>query len=135
MTRRGVSSKNPRMTITREDPRFWDVRTLERRIRKGHLNRKDLDKHLKGLPDVTDKGQAPVLEAQEEPEDDYDDEEDEMSAEPSMSNGESDSAKSSAARTRLTGSGPREATKCDTIRSPAVRAAAKNSASFDSKCR
>ncbi len=48
------------MTITsREDPRFWDVRTLERRLRKGHVTRKDYDKHVKSLPDSADKA-APV---------------------------------------------------------------------------
>jgi hypothetical protein len=55
------------MTISREDPHFWDVRTLERRVRKGHLNKKDIEKHLKSLPDVADKGQAPDLDAVEEP--------------------------------------------------------------------
>ena len=47
------------MTITREDLRFWDVRTIERRIRRGQLPRKDFEKHLKGLPDVADKA-API---------------------------------------------------------------------------
>jgi hypothetical protein len=45
------------MNITKEDPRFWDVRTVDRRIRRGLLNRKDYDKHLKSLPDVADKAQ------------------------------------------------------------------------------
>jgi hypothetical protein len=64
------------MTISREDPRFWDTRTLERRVRKGQLSKKDIEKHLKSLPDVADKGQAPNLEV----EDDYpDDDEDEGS--------------------------------------------------------
>jgi hypothetical protein len=62
------------MTITREDLRFWDNRTLERRIRKGQLNRKDVDKHLKSLPDVADKGQAPMIEAVAAVEDIYEDE-------------------------------------------------------------
>ena len=43
------------MTITREDSRFWDVRTIDRRIRRGQTNRKDYDKHLKSLPDVAEK--------------------------------------------------------------------------------
>jgi hypothetical protein len=44
------------MTISnKEDPRFWDVRTLDRRVRKGMTNRKEIDKHLKSLPDVSDK--------------------------------------------------------------------------------
>jgi len=44
------------MSISREDPRFWDVRTLDRRVRKGQLSRKEVDKHLKALPDVETKG-------------------------------------------------------------------------------
>ncbi|HZS40248.1 MAG TPA: hypothetical protein VFF06_25630 [Polyangia bacterium] len=47
------------MTITREDPRFWDVRTIERRMRKGQLTRKDYEKHVKSVPDSADKA-APV---------------------------------------------------------------------------
>jgi hypothetical protein len=45
------------MTISKEDARFWDVRTLDRRVRvrKGHVTRKDIEKHLKTLPDVTEK--------------------------------------------------------------------------------
>ena len=47
------------MTITRDDPRFWDVRTLERRLRKGQITKKDYEKHLKSLDDVAEK-QAPI---------------------------------------------------------------------------
>jgi hypothetical protein len=47
------------MTITKEDPRFWDVRTLERRIRKGQITRKDIEKYTKTLPDSTDKVAPP----------------------------------------------------------------------------
>jgi len=43
------------MTITREDPRFWDVRTLERKLRRGLVTRKDYDRHLKALEDVSGK--------------------------------------------------------------------------------
>ncbi len=56
------------MSITREDSRFWDVRTLDRRVRKGHVNRKDIEKHLKSLPDVADKA-APLVLAELEDED------------------------------------------------------------------
>jgi hypothetical protein len=35
--------------------RLFDVRAIERNIRKGLITRKDYDKHLKSLPDVTDK--------------------------------------------------------------------------------
>lgn len=60
------------MTITRDDPRFWDVRTLERRLRKGQINKKDFEKHLKSLPDVAEK-KAPI---ELDDEDDFDDEPD-----------------------------------------------------------
>lgn len=43
------------MTITRDDPRFWDVRTLHRRLRRGQLSKKEYEKFLKSLPDVSDK--------------------------------------------------------------------------------
>jgi hypothetical protein len=49
----------PSMTISREDPRFWDVRTLERRVRKGLINRKDVEKHLKSLDDSKDRVAPP----------------------------------------------------------------------------
>ena len=38
-----------------KNPRLFDSRTIERNIRKGLITRKDYEKHLKGLPDVTDK--------------------------------------------------------------------------------
>jgi hypothetical protein len=47
------------MTITRDDPRFWDVRTLERRLRKGQITKKDYEKYLKTIEDAAGK-QAPV---------------------------------------------------------------------------
>jgi hypothetical protein len=57
------------MTITRDDPRFWDVRTVERRIRRGLVPKKDYEKHLKSLPDSADKAAPPDS-------DDYDDDDD-----------------------------------------------------------
>jgi hypothetical protein len=62
------------MTITREDPRFWDVRTIDRRIRRGQVVRKDYEKHLKSLPDVAEKA-APIELS------DVDDEEDDLGGE------------------------------------------------------
>jgi hypothetical protein len=38
-----------------KNPRLFDSRIVERHIRKGLITRKDYDKHLKALPDVTDK--------------------------------------------------------------------------------
>ena len=37
------------------DDKQLDVRTLERRLRRGIVNKKDFDKHLKALPDVGNK--------------------------------------------------------------------------------
>ncbi len=66
------------MTITRDDPRFWDVRTLERRLRRGQLSKKDYEKFLKSLPDVSDKVAPADLDGDDE--DDLDDDEDELAA-------------------------------------------------------
>lgn len=44
------------MATQREMEQF-DVRIVERNIRRGRLARKDYDKYLKDLPDVTDKAQ------------------------------------------------------------------------------
>lgn len=42
------------MIIQRTDPRFWDVRVIERRIRRGELTRAEHEAHQNALPDVTD---------------------------------------------------------------------------------
>ena len=47
--------------------RVFDVRTIERSIKRGLITRKDYEKHLKALVDVTDKV-APT----DEPPDDAD---------------------------------------------------------------
>jgi hypothetical protein len=39
---------------TKDDSKLYDVRTLERRLRKGVLSKKEYDKHLKSLPDRSD---------------------------------------------------------------------------------
>src|SRR4051812_38445059 len=46
------------MIIQRNDPAFWEVRTLERRVRRGELTRKAVEEHQNALPDVTDKATA-----------------------------------------------------------------------------
>jgi hypothetical protein len=38
-----------------KDPRLFDVRTVERNIKRGLVTRKDYEKHLKSLPDAGDK--------------------------------------------------------------------------------
>ena len=50
--------------------RLFDRRTVERNIKKGLVTRKDCEKHLKSLDDVTDKG----VYGGNETDDDLDDE-------------------------------------------------------------
>lgn len=49
---------------SRDEDRLFDVRTLERNLRKGLVTKKDLEKHIKGLPDAADKATACNPEAQ-----------------------------------------------------------------------
>jgi len=42
--------------------RTYDVRTIERNIKKGNITRKDYEKYLKSLPDVTEKVAPPEEE-------------------------------------------------------------------------
>ena len=49
--------------------RQFDVRTVERNIKKGYFTRKDYEKYLKSLPDVAEK----VAPADEDLTDDLDD--------------------------------------------------------------
>ena len=51
--------------------RLFDVRTIERNIKKGMTTRKDYDKHVKALTDLTDKV-APVEEHLGDEDDDDD---------------------------------------------------------------
>lgn len=55
------------MIIQRTDPRFWDVRVVERRIRRGELTRAELDAQLNTLPDVTDHSTPSVPVDEPEP--------------------------------------------------------------------
>jgi hypothetical protein len=65
--------------------RLYDKRTVERNIKKGLISRKDYEKHLKTLEDVSDKGAFGAIEEGSD-EDDLDDEEaDDVAAEPAPS--------------------------------------------------
>ena len=59
-------------------PRLFDVRTIERNIRKGLTTRKDYEKYLKTLPDAAEKAATAAAEEEDddllEDEDDLDDE-------------------------------------------------------------
>ena len=52
--------------------RLFDRRTVERNIKKGLITRKDYEKYLKGLGDVTEKGTHGAEEPPEAPDDDPD---------------------------------------------------------------
>lgn len=39
-----------------DDIKQWDIRLVERSLRRGNLTLKDQEKHLKGLQDVAEKG-------------------------------------------------------------------------------
>jgi hypothetical protein len=52
----------------RDENKLYDVRTLERRLRRGLIAKKDYEKYLKALPDAADKA-APLVPA---PDDDDD---------------------------------------------------------------
>ncbi len=43
------------MLISRDDLRFWDVRTRERRLRRGEVVMTEIFARLDSLPDATDK--------------------------------------------------------------------------------
>ena len=48
--------------VEMKDEILNDVRLLERHIRKGLINRKDLEKRLKELPDVAEQGEILSLD-------------------------------------------------------------------------
>ena len=61
------------MSSTRDpetkNPRLFDVRTIDRNIKKGLTSRKDYDKHLKALPDASDKIAPPEADPVDDSED------------------------------------------------------------------
>src|SRR6185503_15959522 len=62
-SRKPPAREHPRMS-SRDEARLFDVRTLERNLRKGLISKKDLERHMKGLPDAADKATACNPEAQ-----------------------------------------------------------------------
>ena len=64
------------MSTRETDPkpqRQFDVRTVERNIKKGHFTRKDYEKHLKALPDTLEKVAPPEEDLDDEDELDLED--------------------------------------------------------------
>jgi predicted RNA-binding protein associated with RNAse of E/G family len=43
------------MATTHDENSLWDVRTLERKLRKGLITKKDIEKYQKALLDVSEK--------------------------------------------------------------------------------
>ncbi|HMU40626.1 MAG TPA: hypothetical protein PKE31_16575 [Pseudomonadota bacterium] len=43
------------MALVNRDPTFWDVRVVERRLRRGELTEKQLIAHVEALPDACEK--------------------------------------------------------------------------------
>ncbi len=48
-----------------DNEEFFDVRIYKRYIKEGHITQKDYEKHVKSLPDVTDKATFLVIEEEE----------------------------------------------------------------------
>ena len=60
-----------------KNPRLFDRRVVERNIKKGLITRKDYDKHLKSLLDVTGNIASPEERLEDAPEPPIEDEEEE----------------------------------------------------------
>jgi hypothetical protein len=65
-----------------KNPRLFDVRTVERNIKKGLITRKDYEKFLKSLGDSSEKVVPPDQPPPPDDDDLDDDEEDEVAAGP-----------------------------------------------------
>ena len=50
----------------KDNEKFFDVRIYKRYITEGEISQKDYDKHVKSLPDVTDKATSLVIDEEEE---------------------------------------------------------------------
>jgi hypothetical protein len=59
-----------------KNQRLYDRRVVERNIKKGLITRKDVEKHLKSLPDVADKVAPPEERLEDVADDDEGDDSD-----------------------------------------------------------
>ena len=48
-----------------DDEKFFDVRVYKRYVKEGHIAEKDYEKHVKSLPDVSDKAAFLVIDEEE----------------------------------------------------------------------
>lgn len=49
-----------------DNEKFFDVRVSKRYIKEGEITQKDYEKHIKSLPDVSEKAASLVLDEEEE---------------------------------------------------------------------
>ncbi len=49
-----------------DNEKFFDVRVSKRYIKEGEITQKDYEKHIKSLPDVSEKAAFLVLDEEEE---------------------------------------------------------------------
>jgi hypothetical protein len=52
--------------MTTREETLYDVRTLERKLRKGLINKKEYEKYLKALPDKSDNIAPTEVDADDE---------------------------------------------------------------------
>ena len=74
-----------------KNPRLFDVRTVERNIKKGLVTRKDYEKYLKSLGDAAEKAATQSAVDDDDDDDDLDDDlDDDESDEDAADGGERD---------------------------------------------
>lgn len=61
----GILSFPGGFIMTKKEDFLYDVRIAERNIKDGSLSKKEYEKHLKGLPDVEEKGEPLIIEEDE----------------------------------------------------------------------
>ena len=49
----------------KDNERFFDVRIYERYVKEGKITQKDYEKHVKSLPDVSEKATPLVMDEEE----------------------------------------------------------------------
>ncbi len=50
----------------KDNEKFFDVRIYERYVKEGEITKKDYEKHIKSLPDVSDKATFLIIDEEEE---------------------------------------------------------------------
>lgn len=50
----------------KDDEKFFDVRIYQRYVKEGEITQKDYEKHIKSLPDVSDKAIFLIIDEEEE---------------------------------------------------------------------